>query len=122
MRTIWPGEHVDRDSIEHGRSHLTGNRALPDKRIQAVQIIVELAFYIGRRDGRRRGTYRFVRFLCVLRLRLVDADFFRDGILTVQFYGRFTDLLHGFGREGDGVGTHISDETDVALADVDAFI
>ena len=84
LRAVGAREHVDRDRVEHRMAHLARDRALPDERVEPVLIGVELALDVRRDDGRRCRADGFVRFLRVLRLRLVDARLFRDLVLAVE--------------------------------------
>ncbi len=61
-------------------------------------------------------------FLRILRFGLVDARLIRNLVLPVQAGGDFANLLHSLVGKRHRIGTHVSDETDAALADVQTFI
>ena len=75
-----------------------------------------------RRDGGRGRTDGLVRLLGVLRLGLVDARLLGHLVRAVEPRGDLADLLHRLGRQRHRVGTHVGDEADAALADVDALV
>ena len=113
---------VDGGGIELRRCHLAGQRALPDHGVE-----LEL---LGRQEGldRFRGAEDrgrpdgFVRFLGVLRLVLV-ADRALGQVVGVKV---FADVIADFGQrvvgQHHGVGTHVGDQADLALADIDPFV
>src|SRR6185312_2682487 len=111
-----------RDRIENRLRHLRGNRALPDQRVEPVKVPVDLALDVARRDGSRRRTDRLVRLLRILRLRLVDARLLGHLLVAVQPAGHLANLADGFCRKRYGVGTHVGDEADVALTQIEALV
>src|SRR6516164_11476221 len=111
-------QQVDRDRIEHRVAHLRGHGALPDQRVQPIEIVIDLALDIRRRDRRRSRADRLVSLLGVLRLGLVDARLFGNLVRAVEPRGNRTDLLNRLRRERYRVGAHVGDEADAALADV----
>ena len=115
---IGSGERVHGDRVEQRVTHLRGDRALPDERIEAVQVLLDLALDVGGRDGGGGRADGLVGLLCILRLGLVDARFLGDLGRAVEPRGHRADLVHRFRRERHRVGAHVGDETDAALADV----
>ena len=71
---------------------------------------------------RRRRAHGLVRFLRVLRLRPVHARRVRQRVRAVQPRDDRADLAHGLDCEVHRVGAHVGDETDRALAEIDAFV
>ena len=63
-----------------------------------------------------------MRFLRVLRLGFIDPRLFGKPLLPVQLHDHVANLADRLLRQIERVGAHIGDETDLALADVDAFV
>ncbi len=122
LRAVLAREHFHRHGVEDGRGHLAGHGALPDQRIQPELIGLEFLFDVAGQNIRRGRADRFVRFLCVLRLGAEHPRLFRKPRLTVQLHDHIANLSDGLLRQIERVGAHIGDETDLALADVDAFV
>ena len=121
-RAVLACEQFDGHGVEQRVRHLAGDRAFPDQRVELVLIGVEVALDFGRHHGGEGRAHGFVRFLRVFRLGLVDADLFGYRFLAIEPLDRGPDLGHGFSGQGDGIGTHVADETNAALADIHAFI
>ena len=103
-------------------AHLRGDRALPDERVQAVLVVLDLALDVRRRDRRRGRADGLVGFLGVLRLGLVDARLLGHLVLAVQPGGDLADLRDRLGGQRHRVGAHVGDQADAALADVLALV
>ena len=113
---------VDRDAVVDGVCHLAGREAAPDEAVEAVLVRREVLADILRRERDVRGTDRLMR---VLRagLGLEGAGLFGVVVGPVAAHDELFRSVQRFLRQAQGVGTHIGDETDGALAgDVDAFI
>ena len=108
--------------IELGGRHLAGDGALPDHFVKASLVLVHVAAQALRRARDRCRPNGLVRFLRVL--RFVDVLDRLAG--QVVFAVLLADVGAGVGKRLVGqayrIGTHIRDETDGAIADVDAFI
>ncbi len=122
IRPVGPRQHVGGYRVENGQRHLRGYGPLPDERVQAVLIVVDLALDVRRRDCRGGRPDGLVRLLRVLRLGLEHARFIRDFLLAVKSRRDRTDFLHRFLRERHRVGAHVGDQADIAFAEVDALV
>ena len=63
-----------------------------------------------------------MRFLRILRLRLVDARRVGQRVGAVKVRDHLADVLQRFVRETHRIRTHISDQADLAFAEVHAFV
>ncbi len=122
LRTVGPGKHVDRDRIENRMAHLRCDGALPDERVEPVEVVVDLAFNQPGGDGSGSRANGFVRFLRILRLCLVNTRLVCDLILAIQLRRDLANLLDCLFGQRDRVRTHVRDQTHAAFADVDTFI
>ncbi len=83
--------------------------------------IEERAHLLGMPRGGGRAN-RLVRFLCVLGFRRVAPRFLGQVLGAEAFRDDAADLDERLVRERHRVGAHVADQTDGALADVDAFV
>src|SRR5690606_3089447 len=110
------------DGVVYGRIHLRSDGALPDQLVEPILIVVEIAAEILRRALGRRRADRLVLLLRVLRLRRIAARRLGKVLLAVALRDHAAQLVERLVRERDRVGAHVRDQTDRALADVDALI
>ena len=116
------GEDVDRRALEFGALHLAGDGPGPDEFVELGLLGLEMAGDVARAARHVGRADRLVRLLGVLRLGGVFARRVRHvGVAEIlaDHAARGRDRL---GREVDAVGSHIGDESDRAVADVDAFV
>ena len=105
------GDEVHGHRVEHGRRHLAGDRALPHERVEAALVrVVDVVLGLLRRRARVRRADRLVRFLRVLRLRLVLVDAVGERLVAEVRLDRLADLAHRLDREVDRVRAHVGDE------------
>src|SRR5690606_1747974 len=109
------GGQLDADGIERGRHHLAGDRALPDKLVQAAGVVLQEARDLRRRAQRRGRADRLVGFLRVLGLGFVDVGLVRYGAGAVVTRDDVADLGDRIDRQRDRVGTHVADQADGAF-------
>ena len=121
-RAVGAGEQVDGHRVLDRMDHLAGDGALPDKRIEFLQVRVDAPFEHLRQHGGRGGADRLVRFLRVARFVLVHARRIGHGFRAIQLADHLANFTDGFVGKIDRIGTHVGDETDGALAVVDTFI
>src|SRR6185437_1451853 len=121
-RAIGARQHVHGNRVEYGRRHLTGHGTLPNQGIQPKLVELELLLDVPRQNARGRRADRLVRLLGILRFGAKNPRFLGEPGLAVQLHDDLADLADGFLRQVEGVGAHVGDESDLALADVDALV
>ena len=113
---------VDGGGIEFCGGHLAGQRPLPDHVVQLELVGGQERLDRFRRAEDRRRAHGFVRFLGVLGLVLEHRRRFRQVVGVEVLADVEADLLDRVVGERHRVGTHVGDQTDLALADVDALV
>ena len=108
--------------IEESVRHLRGQRPLPDQVVEAPQILVDLAFERRRRQRGRGRADGLVGFLRVGLLVLVGARLGGYRLGAVKLAGHRAQFGDRLGAERGRVGTHVGDEADRALTEVDTFV
>ena len=116
------GHDIDRGALQFGAFHLAGNRALPDQVVELLLIVIERAGDLLRCALEAGRTNGFVRFLRVLGFRRIDARRGRHVFGAIFLADHGACFGNAFGRHGDAVSTHVSDEADRLAADVHAFV
>jgi len=113
---------IHRHLVEYGGFHLARQRPLPDQRVEAALVAVQVGGDVGRLARKIGGPDRLVRFLGVLRLGLVQARLVGDiaaAELGVDHPPAGGDRL---GRHLHAIGSHVGDEADRLAADADALV
>ncbi len=116
------GENLDRGAFELRALHLAGDRALPDQVVELELIVLEMALDVFRPARHVGRADRLVRLLRVLRLGHVLARARRHIGVAIFAPDHLARRRHRLGREIDAVGAHIGNESDRAVADVDALV
>ena len=113
---------LDRGRLELLGRHLRGERALPDQPVEAQLIGLDRAGQRIRVAPEAGRTDRLVGLLGALRLRLVDAALGHREFLAVALADDLARLAHRHARDRGGVGPHVGDQPDLALAGLDALV
>ena len=111
------GFDLDRGAVQTRGLHLRSDHPLPDQFVQTLKVRIEPHGF--RQTGDIGGPDRFVRFLSVLGLDLVEARFGRDIGGAVFLADDLARLGQALGADRNAVGPHIGDQ---AAGFVDAFI
>src|SRR5690606_16020735 len=115
---------VDGRGVVDRRRHLAGDEAEPDELVETELVAVEIVLHGLGRAGRVRGADGLVGLLRAL-LLLAGPETRRTGDVAVAeaLEGPGAGGRGGLGGDAGGVGPHVGDETDGALAaDVDALV
>ena len=91
---IVPCRNLCRDGVVDGGRHLTCGKPLPDERIEAELIAVQVVLHLCGRAQDTRRTDCLVRILCLLPHR-VDIGTRRNILLPVLLTEKTACLIHG---------------------------
>ena len=121
--TVGSGQKIDGHGIEYGGHHLAGDGAFPDQLVEfeliGCQGLFDIAIGYAQRRGRANG---LVGLLCVFGFGFVGDRFVGHVFLAVAIGDHGTNLVDRLLCQRDRVGTHVGDQTNFALANVDTFV
>ena len=100
--------------VQNRRHHLAGHRASPDQIVKPVQVFFDFRLERLGFDIDVGGTDGLMRFLRRL-LTFINVGLGREVILAEFLFNISPQVSHGFFGQAGRVGSHISDQADIAL-------
>src|SRR5699024_7231629 len=104
------GRQVGADGVEQRVHHLAGDGALPDQLVQTRLVGAQISLHLLRQARARSRANGLVRFLRVLRFRLVAARLGGQGLVAITLLDAGAQLAHGFAGQRYRVGAHVGDQ------------
>ncbi len=116
------GLDFDGGALELHAFHLARDGAVPDQFVEPALVVVEAGGNVLRQAREIGRADRFMRFLRVLRLGVVDARAVGEIGLAEFVVDDGAGLRDRFRRDLDAVGSHVGDEAGRLAVDLDAFV
>ena len=109
-QTVSPRLNLRRNGIVNGSRHLARRKTLPDERIEAQLIPIQILLDIGGGSQDARRADRLMRVLCLL-AHHVDIGARRNVFLSIGIREKVPRLLNGKVGDACRIRSHIGDET-----------
>ena len=106
---IVPRRNLRSNRIVDGGGHLTRRKALPDQRIEAQLVAVQIRFDIRRRTHDARRADALMRVLCLLSHH-IDIRMRGNIVLAICLAEIAACLIHGEARDTRRIRSHVGDK------------